>query len=188
MHRVQGALVLHPAGVRLLPIEVAATYDLTAYRPDTTLPGAPEATRPRGGIQTTREIKVDTYLPLMIALTACGYAVVGEPAPAPPGQPPGVFSNNPTSRRIRYPVRLDVASKHVDVPKIHTIILGILGSIPDSAVHAVEAAGASSPALWRDLSSLLVEDLHGSLSFPAQACRAAAPSSAPLAHPPTGVG
>ena len=45
-----------------------------------------------------------------------------------------------------------------------------------------------TPALWWDLSSLLVEDLHGSFSFPAQARRAAASSSAPPAHPPTGVG
>lgn len=187
-----GTPVLHPSGVRLLPIEVAATYDLTYYRPDTTAPNAPEASRPRGGLgtTTTQEIKESTYFPLMLQLVARGYDLVGEPAPALPQQPPRTFPPNPVSRRTFYPFWLVGANgQRVEVPKIHTVILGVLGSIiPDSAMRTAYAAGASDSDLWRDLTAQLAADLHGSLSIPQQARRSAASSSAPLPQPQGGVG
>ena len=67
-----GTPVLHPSQVRLLPIEVAATYDLTAYRPDKTLPGSPENLRPYGGLTTTQEVKESRYFLLMLALAWVG--------------------------------------------------------------------------------------------------------------------
>ena len=117
--------------------------------------------------------------------------LVGVPAPSPPHQPSRTPPDAPPSRRICYPYWLpDHAGRRVDIPKIHTIILGVLGSIPDSAVRSAEAAGATSDStLWHDLTVLLVAGLHGSFSIPAQARRAASSSSsAPQAQPPGGVG
>jgi hypothetical protein len=169
-------------------------YDLTAYRPDTTLPGSAETLRPYGGLCTTREVKESRYFHLMLALRvlalrARGYDLVGVPAPSPPHQPSHTPPAAPSSRRICYPYWLpDHAGRRVDIPKIHTIILGVLGSIPDSAVRAAEAAGATADsALWHDLTVLLAAGLHGSFSIPAQARRAAS-SSAPQPQPPGGVG
>ena len=85
----------------------------------------------------------------------------------------------------------DQAGGRVDVPKIHTIILGVLGSIPASAVRSAEVAGAAADsALWHDLTHLLAAGLHGSFSIPAQARRAASSSSssAPQPQPQGGVG
>ena len=186
-----GTPVLHPAGVRLLPIEVAATYDLTHYRPDTTPPGTAEAHRPRGGLKTTQEIKEYTYFPLMLALAARGYSVVvGEHAPTPPHQLPLAPPDNSTNRQIRYPFCVPGAApgSRVDVPKIHTIILGVLGSIPAAAVRAVAATGVVDAALWHDLTTQLAADLHGSFSIPAHARRVPSAPVCPIAQPRTGDG
>jgi hypothetical protein len=59
-----GTPVVHPQGVILHPIEVAACYDLSLFAPDTTLPGTPERDRPRGGLLVTQEIKEAFVLPL----------------------------------------------------------------------------------------------------------------------------
>ena len=184
-----GTPVLHPAQVRLLPIEVAATFDLTAYRPDTTIPGSTEK-RPYGGLNTTQEIKESKYFLLMLALAARGYDLVGVPAPSLPLQPSHTPPVAPTSRRIHYPYWIpDQAGRRYDIPKIHTIILGVLGSIPDSAVRAADAAGATADsALWHDITDILAAGLHGSFSIPAQARRATASSSTPQPQPPGGVG
>jgi hypothetical protein len=81
----------------------------------------------------------------------------------------------------------DQAGRRYDIPKIHTIILGVLGAIPSSAVRSAEAAGATADsALWHDLTVLLAAGLHGSFSIPAQARRAAS-SSAPQPQPQGGV-
>jgi hypothetical protein len=180
--------VLYPEHVRLLPIEVAATYDFTPYRPDTTLPGSDEALRPNGGLNTTKEVKESDYFHLMLALTAGGFNLMGVPAPSPPHQPSRTPPVAPASRRICYPYWLpDHAGRRVDIPKIHTIILGVLGAIPDAAVRSASAAGADDLALWHDLSVILASDLRGSFSIPAQARRAAS-SSAPQPQPLGGVG
>ena len=68
-------------------------------------------------------------------------------------------------------------------------LLGVLGSIPDSAVRAAEAAGATADsALWHDLTELLAAGLHGSIPAQLQHPSAGAPrrrllrSSAPAAR------
>ena len=118
--------------------------------------------RPYGGLTTTQEVKESRYFLLMLALAAYGYNLVGVPAPSPPHQPSRTPPDAPPSRRICYPYWLpDHAGRRVDIPKIHTIILGVLGSIPDSAVRSAEAAGATSDStLWHDLTVLLVAGLH----------------------------
>jgi hypothetical protein len=184
---VQSLYIL--SSIRLLPIEVAATWDLTPYRPDKTLPGSAEKLRPYGGLNTTQEVKESRYFILMLALAAYGYDLVGVPAPSPPHQPSRTFPTAPSSRRIYYPYWIpDQAGRRYDIPKIHTIILGVLGAIPASAVRSAEAAGATADsALWHDLTVLLAAGLHGSFSIPAQARRAAS-SSAPQPQPQGGVG
>ena len=86
----------------------------------------------------------------------------------------------------RYPYWFaGLAGERIEVPKISTIILGVMGSIPDAAVRSAEAVGASDRTLWRDLSQLLAADLSGSFCIPRSARRNASSSAQ---QPATGVG
>jgi hypothetical protein len=123
----------------------------------------------------------------MVKLVARGYQVRGEAAPAPPGQLSVERPGNAHNRRICYPYWFaGPRGERIEVPKISTVILGVMGSIPDAAVRSLEAVGAADRTLWRDLSQLLAADLSGSLCVPRLARRNASSSSAPL--PATGVG
>ena len=191
-----GTPVLHPQGITLLPIEVAVTYDLTYTQADLTPLGTPEDERPHGGLVTTMETKAEKYFTLMHTLAACGFDVQGEPVPVPAGQEDGELPDNTLNHRVCYPFWFATPQgRRIEVPKIWTIVLGVMGSIPDAAVRAAQAAGIHDPALWADLSAQLANDFCGSFSIFYSARRAGAGPSSSLPHaqqqsvvPPAGVG
>ena len=113
-------------------------------------------------------------------------------APTPPAQSrPRLFPGQ--NRRQIYPFHVsDPAGANVIVPRVHTIILGTFGTICESSIDSLCAAGLhilhDIPVLWRDLQRQLLLDLHTAACMYARKCHTASVPPHGPGPPSSGVG
>ena len=119
-------------------------------------------------------------------------------APVPPLAPIGLVPPRPRlfpgqNRRQVYPFHVsDPAGANVIVPRVHTIILGTFGTICETSIDSLCAAGLhirhDIPVLWRDLQRQLLLDLHTASCMHARKCHTASLPPHGPGPPPSGVG
>ena len=86
----------------------------------------------------------------------------------------------------------DPAGANVIVPRVHTIILGTFGTICETSIDSLCAAGLhirhDIPVLWRDLQRQLLLDLHTASCMHARKCHTASLPPHGPGPPSSGVG